>query len=877
MPHTVPGRTLPAVALGIALAATALLVPSGTPARAEAGPLSSADAGADRISSQRTLLVALEVDREEARLLSFTVKDRPFASPGNSSPVRPHAAAGLEQIEFVLLGPGQARHVSRLDLPGLCLGHGPATPPEITGDRIRLHRESIVIEEPEIAGFDRMEIATYEGPGLATARRTIGLVELDGAHFTSAGTSLRYEDLAFADGPSLPMAPAQLTPGTVHWPEEYGDPELVTIFGDPAETSKRINVVIVPDGYTYAQKAEMQAHAQGVVDVFRSMSPFREHDRFFNYALVYAYSSQAGPDQCDCGVIRDTAMNTAFPDYGYPCGHTENRCLYYGSACDRPDPSEQHITQAEMRAPAVDATIVMVNTSRYGGCGGYRAVFSAGSPWGPYIAIHEMGHSLAGLGDEYGGYQYCGSYAGEINTSLNGSTGAWPEWIPDIGSPYEGAEYYNQCIYRPTGSCMMRALNSQFCPVCRQQLALTVFGHGRVRPTAPVESSSPASPVYASPGEPVTYSLATRLPEWGATSRVAWQLSGPDPSSPVTVATDTDTYTHSYSEPGTYTLAGEVVADTNLIKPVKNGPNVDRVAWTTMICDPACAVMPPSHTTLECSAAGGVPSTDPRAASWLDSASAAPSCVEPSVSNDAPALLPSACAPGSGTTVSFTVRDACGHSSSASSVATVADTAPPSGAITFPSPGACLGPPALPVTVTDSLRDVCDPSVTRSYDPPPGPGYDAHGDHHVTVAASDGCGNASSGSVDFTIDLRAPTVRILGPPDGGLSLPATLPFRIAFTAADDDGAAGGVVHEIIKLQDCVIYDGSTYGDGDGLLSDESVTLDVPELCRISALCGITNLTRPTIRAEATDCGGNRGSAARTFPGSVTLFPGLCAR
>jgi hypothetical protein len=105
--------------------------------------------------------------------------------------------------------------------------------------------------------------------------------------------------------------------------------------------------------------------------------------------------------------------------------------------------------------------------------------------------VHELGHSLAGLADEYAYTAGCGFSAGEVNTSANGVNGAWPEWIADLGPPRTGAQYYQSCLYRPENSCVMQALNLPFCRVCRQQWSLRFFGHFRVNPTAPLTSIDP--------------------------------------------------------------------------------------------------------------------------------------------------------------------------------------------------------------------------------------------------------------------------------------------------------------------------------------------------------------------------------------------------
>jgi hypothetical protein len=563
----------PAAAAALAIAAFGSWGVPG--ARAEVGPPTAA--------SERTLSVALTVSRREVRLVSFTLKPRPFADPGPAPEARPAADGQPTQLEVVLLG-AAGEFVQRFDVNGLCLDHEADAPPHVEGDTIRVHRDTVIVEMPEHPGLDRVEVAWYLPPiNGHSGRVSIGSAVLDAAHFTPAGGSFRADDVAFLRGKTA-EAPFPAPNGTVHWPEEYGDADLLWVQGNAGEVDRRINVVFVPDGYLYSEKATMQAHFQAAVNAFRAKTPFLQHDTFFNYILVYAYSDSSGTDQCDCNIVLNTAMNTGFPRQVPTCGHTDNRCLYYGwTYCDN-DASTVNLVAAEQRAPAVDARVVMVNTSRYGGCGGYRAVYSAGNSAATEVAIHELGHSLGGLADEYAYTAACGTSASEVNTSMNASQGAWPEWITDIGAPREGAQYYQQCIYRPIDNCEMRALNQPFCPVCNQKWALTIFGHARVNPTAPITSQSPVSPVAAAVGAPVPFSVTPRLASGaGVTNSYSWKLQGPGYPTPTEVSTSGPGYTHTFVQTGTYTLACELTADTNFVKPSKAGANRDTVSWTVNV------------------------------------------------------------------------------------------------------------------------------------------------------------------------------------------------------------------------------------------------------------------------------------------------------
>lgn len=565
------------LALAIAFAVSAAAARAGEIAPRQV--LAPSGPAGERIGvwSDRTLAVAIEVDAGGARVVAYTEKDRPYTRRLEPDPPRPYTQHGPVQLEVVALGPDERRHTQRLDVAGLCLDHAAGEAPHVTGDRIRLHREAVVVELPALEGFDTVEVAYYAGEAGSIVRRPLADVTLDAARFRPS------------PGEWASSAPES---ASVLWPEDFDDDDVYLVLGDEADGSRRINVVVVPDGYRYADKALMESHFDDLVAYFRATRPYSEHDPFMNYVLVYAYSAEAGTDQCDCGTVLDTAMGTRFPQDVPSCGASENRCLFYGGACDTD--GTQNIVEAELRAPFHDESIVMVNTGRYGGCGGQRAVYAAANSAATDIAVHELGHSLAGLADEYDGTPSCGLFAGEVNTSRHADDGAWPEWIADIGAPRQGAEYHNQCIYRPLPNCEMRNLFQPFCPVCNQRWSLVTFGHPNVGPTAPVASFAPATPLAVEPWTPVGFSVETRLSAAPATSTVVWELTAPS-GPPTTVATGTTAYEATFDVEGLHELKATVTADTNFVKPQKYGANRDVVTWdvTVAASAPPAEVSPP--------------------------------------------------------------------------------------------------------------------------------------------------------------------------------------------------------------------------------------------------------------------------------------------
>jgi hypothetical protein len=152
--------------------------------------------------------------------------------------------------------------------------------------------------------------------------------------------------------------------------------------------------------------------------------------------------------------------------------------------------------------PEYDLVILVVNDSQFGGSGGIPAITST-HPGAPEIVVHELGHSFAGLGDEYStpfpGYPEIE----EPNTTRETRRDfiKWRPWIldstpiptPPIAAQYaaaiglfEGAHYHATGWFRPKLNCKMRTYGADFCEVCAESLIKSQY-----ELISPIESFSP--------------------------------------------------------------------------------------------------------------------------------------------------------------------------------------------------------------------------------------------------------------------------------------------------------------------------------------------------------------------------------------------------
>jgi hypothetical protein len=72
-----------------------------------------------------------------------------------------------------------------------------------------------------------------------------------------------------------------------------------------------------------------------------------------------------------------------------------------------------------------------------------------------------------------------------------------------------------------------------------------------------------------------------------------------------------------------------------------------------------------------------------------------------------------------------------------------------------------------------------------------------------------------------------------------------------------------------------VYDGLTFGDGDGVLLDEVLPAAEDEMCRLARLCGRRRWNNPVITVAATDCGGNSTTDTMVKPGYYYASPQRC--
>ncbi len=275
---------------------------------------------------------------------------------------------------------------------------------------------------------------------------------------------------------------------------------------DHGPATARWNMVLLGDGYRSSELTRYHADVQTFIDKLYSTAPFSSLWCGINIYRVDVASNESGAG--DPGTCGDHSTGSGATPHTYFdatfCSDGNARRLL---SCN----NTLALDTSQAALPQVNMTMVIVNTSEYGGSGGSIATFSTASN-AAEIGIHEMGHTAFSFADEYEYYLGCGvdtdrdqHPAGEpsqpnVTLNTNRATIKWGSLIaaatalPTTSNPncsncdtqsnpvsattvgaFEGAHYYHCGCFRPQYTCRMRALSNPFCAVCSQVITNTLL------------------------------------------------------------------------------------------------------------------------------------------------------------------------------------------------------------------------------------------------------------------------------------------------------------------------------------------------------------------------------------------------------------------
>ena len=258
--------------------------------------------------------------------------------------------------------------------------------------------------------------------------------------------------------------------------------EDIMVHGSP---ESKVDIVILPEGYTADEMSKFQQDCQNLANVFAQAEPFASHINDFNFRAVLAPSEESGVD--------------------IPASHTWVRTIlnshFYTFYIDRYCTTRNYFAVKDVAANApYDQIYILVNSDVYGGGGFYNfySMSTAGNMSASDVIVHEFGHAFGGLADEYEEPDNSMGLLYNLNvepwepnlTTLVDFDSKWADLVQP-GTPiptpntnqynntvgaFEGGGYLTQGMYRPQRNCMMRNY-APFCAVCNRTIEAVIEAH----------------------------------------------------------------------------------------------------------------------------------------------------------------------------------------------------------------------------------------------------------------------------------------------------------------------------------------------------------------------------------------------------------------
>lgn len=249
-------------------------------------------------------------------------------------------------------------------------------------------------------------------------------------------------------------------------PETAGPPMLV--YGDTDLADEDAFVLLIfGDGFTDQEQELFYEKAREAAVYTMQTSPY---DELSGLCKIYAY----GTVSAESGALGDQAGNVRE-------ANEDSRDTYFGShfwsygmqrlLSLEPEDEENVEALQEEVLPTADYSILLVNSTVYGGSGGNICVASLHES-SMEILLHELGHTVAKLADEY----WAGDeYAEEAPNMTTESDPAKVRWNNYVGIDGIGVYPYpdgKKGWYKPSENCKMQYLGKEyeFCDVCKEAI-----------------------------------------------------------------------------------------------------------------------------------------------------------------------------------------------------------------------------------------------------------------------------------------------------------------------------------------------------------------------------------------------------------------------
>ena len=162
----------------------------------------------------------------------------------------------------------------------------------------------------------------------------------------------------------------------------------VNIIAENGPSQEKLDIVILGDGYTAAEMEKFRSDARRLAGVLLSAEPFSSRSKDINIRSVETPSEVSGVNRPHHGVFKRTPLSVSYSAFD-----SERYALAYDN---------RTIRDAASAVP-YEFMVILLNERTYGGGGIYNlyTTVAADNKFSDYIMVHEMGHHMAALADEY--------------------------------------------------------------------------------------------------------------------------------------------------------------------------------------------------------------------------------------------------------------------------------------------------------------------------------------------------------------------------------------------------------------------------------------------------------------------------------------------
>ncbi|SDB83140.1 M64 family metallopeptidase [Williamwhitmania taraxaci] len=164
--------------------------------------------------------------------------------------------------------------------------------------------------------------------------------------------------------------------------------EVVDAIQVNGPAADKLDIVILGDGYSKAEMAKFRADAKRLSASLMNAEPFRTRVQDINIRAVETPADESGVSRPHFGINKRSPLSVRYSTFD-----SERYALSYDNKTIRDVAS----------AVPYEFMVILINEKNYGGGGIYNlyTTVAADNKFSEYIMIHEMGHHMAALADEY--------------------------------------------------------------------------------------------------------------------------------------------------------------------------------------------------------------------------------------------------------------------------------------------------------------------------------------------------------------------------------------------------------------------------------------------------------------------------------------------